>query len=66
MNPRVLKSRPDQLDRAINKGVGKHILKWSTGSDVVIHVSGSARQITVMENNDERSDHNILRKLLNQ
>jgi len=61
---KILKATKSQIESLIEKrGVGKHVLKWSTGSDVVVHISKAVSQITVMENDDNRSDQNIMRKL---
>jgi hypothetical protein len=61
---KILKANKNQIESLIEKrGVGKHILKWSTGSEVVVHISKAVGQITVMENDDNRPDQSILKKL---
>jgi hypothetical protein len=61
---KTIKIAKDRVDSLIEKmGVGIHVLKWSTGSDVVVHISKVVGRITIMENNDNRLDSNIMRKL---
>ena len=61
---KILKATKTQIDSLIEKrGVGKHTLKWSTGADVVVHISKAVEQITIMENDDNRPDSNIMKKL---